>query len=83
LISLPSQLRIAILGVLANWYTSLFWLVPVEYVHEFNKVKYPFQFHGEPNISYICSWYYRTRELIFIDLCSVGCVVADLLIGQV
>ncbi|PKA46214.1 Shaggy-related protein kinase theta [Apostasia shenzhenica] len=46
---------------------------------------------GEPNISYICSRYYRAPELIFgateyttaIDMWSVGCVVAELLLGQV
>jgi len=45
---------------------------------------------GEPNISYICSRYYRAPELIFgateyttaIDIWSVGCVVAELMIGQ-
>lgn len=45
---------------------------------------------GEPNISYICSRYYRAPELIFgateyttaIDIWSVGCVMAELLIGQ-
>ncbi|XP_022867173.1 shaggy-related protein kinase theta [Olea europaea var. sylvestris] len=45
---------------------------------------------GEPNISYICSRYYRAPELIFgateyttaIDMWSVGCVMAELLIGQ-
>ncbi|XP_072955949.1 shaggy-related protein kinase epsilon-like [Typha angustifolia] len=45
---------------------------------------------GEPNISYICSRYYRAPELIFgateyttaIDVWSVGCVFAELLIGQ-
>ncbi|XP_020692789.1 shaggy-related protein kinase epsilon isoform X2 [Dendrobium catenatum] len=45
---------------------------------------------GEPNISYICSRYYRAPELIFgateyttaIDLWSVGCVLAELLLGQ-
>ena len=45
---------------------------------------------GEPNISYICSRYYRAPELIFgatdyttaIDLWSVGCVMAELLLGQ-
>ena len=44
----------------------------------------------EENISYICSRYYRAPELIFgsrnynqkIDLWSVGCVVAELLIGK-
>ncbi|GAU21558.1 hypothetical protein TSUD_35210 [Trifolium subterraneum] len=46
---------------------------------------------GEPNISYICSRYYRAPELIFgateyttaIDVWSVGCVLAELLLGQV
>ncbi|XP_012840178.1 PREDICTED: shaggy-related protein kinase epsilon [Erythranthe guttata] len=45
---------------------------------------------GEPNISYICSRYYRAPELIFgateyttaIDLWSAGCVMAELLMGQ-
>ncbi|XP_044958025.1 glycogen synthase kinase-3 homolog MsK-3-like [Hordeum vulgare subsp. vulgare] len=43
---------------------------------------------GEPNISYICSRYYRAPELIFgateytiaIDLWSAGCVMAELLL---
>uniref|UniRef100_M4FGM3 non-specific serine/threonine protein kinase n=1 Tax=Brassica campestris TaxID=3711 RepID=M4FGM3_BRACM len=46
---------------------------------------------GEPNISYICSRYYRAPELIFgateyttaIDVWSAGCVLAELLLGQV
>ncbi|KAI8007239.1 Shaggy-related protein kinase NtK-1 [Camellia lanceoleosa] len=45
---------------------------------------------GEPNISYICSQYYRALELIFgateyttaIDIWSAGCVLAVLLLGQ-
>jgi glycogen synthase kinase 3 beta len=45
---------------------------------------------GEPNVSYICSRYYRAPELIFgctdygfiIDVWSVGCVVAELMLGQ-
>ncbi|KAL0920565.1 hypothetical protein M5K25_009708 [Dendrobium thyrsiflorum] len=45
---------------------------------------------GEPNISYICSRYYRAPELIFgateyttaIDMWSVGCVLAELLLGK-
>nr|CAB3472949.1 unnamed protein product [Digitaria exilis] len=45
---------------------------------------------GEPNISYICSRYYRAPELIFgateyttaIDVWSAGCVLAELLVGQ-
>ncbi|XP_074263271.1 shaggy-related protein kinase theta-like [Silene latifolia] len=45
---------------------------------------------GEPNISYICSRYYRAPELIFgateyttaIDMWSVGCVMAELHHGQ-
>ncbi|KAI7753244.1 hypothetical protein M8C21_010112 [Ambrosia artemisiifolia] len=45
---------------------------------------------GEPNISYICSRYYRAPELIFgateyttaIDIWSTGCVMAELLLGQ-
>ncbi|CDP17018.1 unnamed protein product [Coffea canephora] len=45
---------------------------------------------GEPNISYICSRFYRAPELIFgateyttaIDIWSTGCVLAELLLGQ-
>lgn len=45
---------------------------------------------GEPNISYICSRYYRAPELIFgatdylpaIDVWSTGCVMAELMLGQ-
>ncbi|EDV91041.1 GH16465 [Drosophila grimshawi] len=45
---------------------------------------------GEANVSYICSRYYRSPELIFgatqyntkIDMWSAGCVVAELLLGQ-
>ena len=45
---------------------------------------------GEPNVSYICSRYYRAPELIFgsteydlsIDIWSTGCVLAELLIGK-
>jgi serine/threonine protein kinase len=44
---------------------------------------------GEPNVSYICSRYYRAPELIFgsteyttaIDVWSLGCVFAELLLG--
>ncbi|KAL9665455.1 hypothetical protein QQ045_020875 [Rhodiola kirilowii] len=46
---------------------------------------------GEANIAYICSRYYRAPELIFgateyttsIDIWSAGCVLAELLLGQV
>lgn len=45
---------------------------------------------GEQNIAYICSRYYRAPELIFgavhytiaIDVWSLGCVMAELLLGQ-
>ncbi|KAJ3026593.1 UNVERIFIED_CONTAM: regulator of ime2 [Siphonaria sp. JEL0065] len=45
---------------------------------------------GEPNISYICSRYYRAPELIFgctnysvsIDIWSTGCVMSELLLGN-
>ncbi|PKI82981.1 hypothetical protein MVES1_003122 [Malassezia vespertilionis] len=44
---------------------------------------------GEPNVSYICSRYYRAPELIFgatnyttnIDIWSTGCVMAELMHG--
>ncbi|CAL5332906.1 unnamed protein product [Camellia sinensis] len=46
---------------------------------------------GEPNISYICSQYYRAPELIFgatkyttaIDMWFAGYVLAKLLLGQI
>jgi serine/threonine protein kinase len=45
---------------------------------------------GEPNVSYICSRYYRAPELVFeateystaIDIWSLGCVFAELLLGN-
>lgn len=45
---------------------------------------------GEPNVSYICSRYYRAPELIFgatdysasIDVWSAGCVMSELLLGK-
>jgi len=45
---------------------------------------------GEPNVSYICSRYYRAPELIFgatdystqIDVWSLGCVGAELILGR-
>ena len=45
---------------------------------------------GEPNVSYICSRYYRAPELIFgaseyttmIDVWSVGCVIGEFILGQ-
>ncbi|KAE8728761.1 Glycogen synthase kinase-3-like protein MsK-1 [Hibiscus syriacus] len=55
---------------------------------DFGSVKVPVK--GEPNISYICSRFYRAPELICgaseyttsIDIWSVGCVLAELLLGQ-
>lgn len=46
--------------------------------------------HGEPNVSYICSRYYRAPELIFgareystaIDIWSAGCVMGELILGR-
>lgn len=45
---------------------------------------------AEPNVSYICSRYYRAPELIFgatnyttkIDVWSAACVMAELIVGQ-
>jgi serine/threonine protein kinase len=45
---------------------------------------------GEPNVAYICSRYYRAPELIFgatdystaIDVWSIGCVIAEMLLGE-
>ena len=49
------------------------------------------QVKGEANISHICSLFYRAPELMFgateyttsIDIWSAGCVLAELLLGQV
>ncbi len=46
---------------------------------------------GEPNVSYICSRYYRAPELIFgntnyttqIDMWSVACVIGELVLGDI
>ncbi|GAA5965917.1 hypothetical protein JCM8115_000746 [Rhodotorula mucilaginosa] len=46
---------------------------------------------GEPNVSYTASRYYRAPELIFsstsygvaIDMWSVGCILAELIMGEV
>jgi len=45
---------------------------------------------GQPNVAYICSRYYRAPELVFeateyttaIDIWSLGCVMAELLLGK-
>jgi len=45
---------------------------------------------GEPNVSYICSRYYRAPELVFgateysqaIDVWSAGCVMGEMLLGS-
>jgi serine/threonine protein kinase len=45
---------------------------------------------GQPNVSYICSRYYRAPELVFeateyttaIDIWSLGCVMAELMLGK-
>ncbi|KJH53233.1 kinase domain protein [Dictyocaulus viviparus] len=55
---------------------------------DFGSAKYLIK--GEPNVSYICSRYYRAPELIFgatnytnsIDVWSAGTVMAELLLGQ-
>jgi serine/threonine protein kinase len=54
---------------------------------DFGSAKHLIQ--GEANVAYICSRYYRAPELIFgsteytfaIDVWSVGCVIAELLLG--
>jgi serine/threonine protein kinase len=45
---------------------------------------------GQPNVSYICSRYYRAPELLFgateytcaVDLWSIGTILAELLLGH-
>jgi len=49
------------------------------------------QVKGEANLSHICSLFYRAPELIFgateyttsIDIWSAGCVLVELLLGEV
>lgn len=61
------------------------------YIFSFFSTEVSFQVKGEANISYICSRFYRAPELIFgateyttsIDIWSAGCVLAELLLGQV
>jgi serine/threonine protein kinase len=84
-----------ILAVLKSWYALLlviFYCLVFTFAFIF-LLGYCFfwQVKGEPNISYICSRYYRAPELIFgateyttaIDIWSAGCVLAELLLGQV
>lgn len=81
-----------LVGFLASWndYVTLFYMLVISddlisYLLKILQVK------GELNISYICSRYYRAPELIFgateyttaIDIWSAGCVLAELLLGQV
>ncbi|VDL89324.1 unnamed protein product [Schistocephalus solidus] len=62
------------------------WLTEGALFHFSTKVLVP----GEPNVSYICSRYYRAPELIFgatqytvrIDMWSAGCVIGELLLGR-
>ena len=58
------------------------------YICDFGSAK---KFNGEEqNVAYICSRYYRSPELIFgntdydasIDIWSLGCVIAEMLIGK-
>lgn len=85
-----------ILEVQKSWYALFFFIF-----YQFDAVfvliligmldNFFWQVKGEPNISYICSRYYRAPELIFgateytaaIDIWSAGCVLAELLLGQV
>ena len=84
------------LEVLKSWYTFSDSSVESNIVLLYNLVwscliRTYSQVKGEPNISYICSRYYRAPELIFgateyttaIDIWSAGCVLAELLLGQV
>jgi serine/threonine protein kinase len=89
------RLNYVILAVLKSWYALLlviFYCLVFTFAFIF-LLGYCFfwQVKGEPNISYICSRYYRAPELIFgateyttaIDIWSAGCVLAELLLGQV
>lgn len=81
-----------LVGFLVSWngYISLFyiWLKVHDLITFLLNI---LQVKGELNISYICSRYYRAPELIFgateyttaIDIWSAGCVLAELLLGQV
>jgi len=73
------------------FHSTLFFFSWVRLLLYFYLLGMNWQVKGEPNISYICSRYYRAPELIFgateyttaIDIWSVGCVLAELLLGQV
>ena len=70
---------------MSSYFVTSTWCILCFFIYHLKQVK------GEPNISYICSRYYRAPELIFgatdyttaIDIWSVGCVLAELLLGQV
>lgn len=90
----PISSSSATLAVPKYWYASLTWTERVFYrMWSLSIILSLFmeQVKGEPNISYICSRYYRAPELIFgateyttaIDIWSAGCVLAELLLGQV
>lgn len=93
-IRIPTKLNSVTLEVLKSWYVSLYHLSQTHFYVPYNFVLtwiYVWQVSGETNISYICSRYYRAPELIFgatqytsaIDMWSAGCVLAELLLGEV
>lgn len=100
-IPIPTKLSYVTLEVPKSWYVLFFhafcsscilgFLVNLSLLDDW-QIWFPLcQVKGEPNISYICSRYYRAPELIFgateyataIDIWSAGCVLAELLLGQV
>ncbi|KAL9265620.1 Shaggy-related protein [Drosera capensis] len=90
---LTHQLKICDFGSAKVLRTQVSWHTLLEVLDLLVNVgwaKGPPMVRGEPNISYICSRYYRAPELIFgateymtsIDIWSAGCVLAELLLGQ-
>lgn len=74
-----------------TWNSDITWLCCLFFSFFFNWISSAKQLvRSEPNVSYICSRYYRAPELIFgatdytvnIDIWSAGCVLAELLLGQ-
>jgi len=93
----PISWSFVTLGVQKSWYVYPQPRKPIVCFHcpsdilSWINFVYIWQVKGEPNISYICSRYYRAPELIFgateytsaIDIWSAGCVLGELLLGQV
>jgi glycogen synthase kinase 3 beta len=71
-------------GKKKRWYLTSFFFTQFLFISAKSLIA------GEPNVSYICSRYYRAPELIFgateytvaIDIWSSGCVMAELMLAE-